>query len=41
MAAKEVINMLINLALFILSAIGLAAAVKTFVQRGRTVGLWA
>jgi len=37
---REVIAMLIDIAFFILSALGLIAASKEFLQRGRNIGLW-
>lgn len=33
--------MLIHVALFVLSALGLVASAREFIRRGRTVGLWA
>ena len=40
MGPKEVIAMLIELVLFVLSAMGLVAAGQQFVQRGRNLGIW-
>lgn len=37
---REVIVMLTEIVLFILSALGLVAAGKQFLQRGRNLGLW-
>lgn len=37
---KEVIPMLIDIAMFVLSALGLLAAGQQFIQRGRNLGLW-
>jgi hypothetical protein len=37
---KEVIAMIADLVLFILSALGIVAAGKEFFQRGRNLGLW-
>jgi hypothetical protein len=35
-----VIDMLIDIVVFILSAFGLVAAGQEFLQRGRNIGLW-
>jgi hypothetical protein len=37
---KEVSSMLSDIVLFILSAFGLVAAGKQFLQRGENLGLW-
>jgi hypothetical protein len=37
---KEVITMWMDLAFFVLSALGLAAAAREFLLRGRNLGLW-
>ena len=37
---KEVIIVLMELVMFILSAFGLVAAGKEFIRRGHNVGLW-
>ena len=39
-ARKEVIAMLIEIVMFVLSALGLAAAGSEFLRRGRNLGFW-